>query len=68
VSSVVSDLLALARALRAGLVTPAEAADRLFILAHHAHISTAQAEVSPMRDETSASSAADDGKRARGGK
>jgi hypothetical protein len=60
-SGVASDLLALARALRAGLVTPAEAADRLFILAHRAHISTAQAEVSPVRDETRASSTADDG-------
>jgi hypothetical protein len=60
-SGVASDLLALARALRAGLVTPAEAADRLLILAHRAHVSTAQAEVSPVRDETRASSTVDDG-------
>ena len=67
-SGVASDLLALARALRADLVTPAEAADRLLILAHRAHISAAQAQVSPVRDETCASSPVDDGKSARGGK
>ena len=67
-SGVVSDLLALARALRAGQVTPAETADRLFILAHRARISAAQAQVSPVRDETCASSPVDNGKSARGGK
>jgi hypothetical protein len=46
-SSVASDLLALARALRAGQVTPAEAADRLLILAHRAHVSAAQAGILP---------------------
>jgi hypothetical protein len=46
-----SDLLALARALRAGQVTPAETADRLLILAHRAHVSAAQAGILPAREE-----------------
>ena len=67
-NGVASDLLGLARALRAGQVTPAEAADRLLILAHRAHTSAAQAQVSSVRDETCASSPVDDGKRACGGR
>jgi hypothetical protein len=43
-NGVASDLLALARALRAGHVTPAGASDRLVILAHRVSISAAQAE------------------------
>ena len=54
-SSVASDLLALARALAWDLVTPAEASDRLLILAHRVYVSAAQAEeASPVRDETPA--------------
>jgi hypothetical protein len=51
VNGVASDLLALARALRARQVTPAEAADRLLILAHRAHVSVAQAGILPAREE-----------------
>jgi hypothetical protein len=51
-SGVASDLLALAPALRAGQVTPAEVADRLVILAHRVHIHATGAKVSPVRDET----------------
>jgi hypothetical protein len=61
VSGVVSALLALARALRAGQVTPAEAADRLVILAHRVHISAAQAKISSVRDGVPALSTTDDG-------
>jgi hypothetical protein len=54
-SGVASDLLALARALAFRQVTPAEAADRLIILAHRVYVSAAQAEeVSPVQDEMSA--------------
>ena len=59
-NGVASDLLALAQALTAGQVTPAEAADRLLILAHRAHVSVAQAEGLPVRDKISTSSAPDD--------
>jgi hypothetical protein len=51
VNRAVSALLALARALRVGQVTPAEVADRLVILAHRVHIHTTRAKVSPVRDE-----------------
>jgi hypothetical protein len=50
-NGVASDLLALAQALTAGQVTPTEAADRLLILAHRAHVSAAQAGILPARDE-----------------
>jgi hypothetical protein len=59
-SSVASDLLALARALRAGQVTPAEAAGRLRVLAHRVHVSAAQAGTLPVRDEMPVLSAPDD--------
>ena len=49
-SGVASSLLALARALASGQVTPAEAADRLIILTHRVHISATQARVSPGGD------------------
>jgi hypothetical protein len=61
VSGAVSALLALTRALRAGQVTPAEAADRLVILAHRVHIHATQAKVSPGRDGVPAPPAMDDG-------
>ena len=60
-SGVASSLLALACALRASQVTPAEVADRLVILAHRVHIDAAQAKVSPVRDGVPAPSTSDDG-------
>jgi hypothetical protein len=50
-SGIMYDLLALARALRAGLVTPIEAADRLLILVHRVRASAVQVETSSGRDE-----------------
>jgi hypothetical protein len=54
-------LLALAHALRAGLVTPVEAADRLLILAHRVRASVVQVEASSRRDESPAPSTAGKG-------
>ena len=67
-SSVPSDLLApacpvgrLARALAAGLVTPAEAAERLLILACRVRVSVARVEAVDGRGETLAPSTAEEG-------
>jgi len=60
-SGIMYDLLALARALRAGLVTPIEAADRLLILAHRVRASLVQVESSSGRDESPAPSTAGKG-------
>jgi hypothetical protein len=61
VSGVASSLLALARALHTGQVTPTEAADRLVILAHRVHIDATQVKISSVRDGMPALSTTGDG-------